>query len=309
MPIGVYIRTKKRSQESKEKIRNALLGLKRTDETKNKIRKSKLGTHASEETRKKMSESHTGIKNPLFGKTGKDTPCFGRTGDKHPMFGKHHSEETKKKMSITRTGKRASEETKKKMSIISTGRVHSNKTKLKISKCNKGRLAGAKNPMFGKTGERHPMFGKTGERHPMFGKHHSEETKKKLHDTHIGENNSMYGRTGSSSPNWKGGTSYGIYCLKFNERRKRAVRDYFNNLCICTGEPQYNKALNVHHVDHDKEQGCNGKPFNLVPMCDKHHNLEQHHREEYKAYINKTLREGFKWGIWNEEEYMEKVMY
>jgi len=26
-------------------------------------------------------------------------------------------------------------------------------------------------------------------------------------------------------------------------------------------------------------------------------------------YINKTLEEGFKWGIWNREEYIEKVMY
>jgi len=67
--------------------------------------------------------------------------------------------------------------------------------------------------------------------------------------------------------------------------------------------------LNVHHIEHDKEEGCNGKPFNLVPMCDYHHRREVHHEEDYKAYINKTLREGFKWGIWNEQEYIDKVMY
>ena len=92
-------------------------------------------------------------------------------------------------------------------------------------------------------------------------------------------------------------------------KEKKAVRDFFNNLCICTGEPSYTNALSVHHIYHDKNEGCNGLPFNLVPMCAEHHSKEIFKEEEYKAYINKTLREGFKWGIWNEEEYKEKVMY
>lgn len=104
---------------------------------------------------------------------------------------------------------------------------------------------------------------------------------------------------------------YGKYCSKFNNKRKKAVRDFFGNTCICSGELEsdlpYN--LSIHHIDHDKEQGCNGKPFNLVPMNRRHHGFEGHHKEEYAMYINKTLREGFKWGIWNEQEYIEKVMY
>jgi hypothetical protein len=44
-------------------------------------------------------------------------------------------------------------------------------------------------------------------------------------------------------------------------------------------------------------------------MNTSHHLREQYNKEEYATYINKTLREGFKWGIWNEQEYIEKVMY
>lgn len=125
------------------------------------------------------------------------------------------------------------------------------------------------------------------------------------------------GQSGENSPMWNGGTSFEPYCSKFNARRKKAVRDFFNNTCLACGKLSSenvvrNKGiinLPVHHADHDKEQGCNGRPFNLVPLCNDCHADELHNQEEYHQYINKTLREGFKWGIWNEEEYIEKVMY
>ena len=43
------------------------------------------------------------------------------TGEKNPMYGKHHSEETKKRISEAKTGKHFSEESKKKMSEAQTG--------------------------------------------------------------------------------------------------------------------------------------------------------------------------------------------
>ena len=49
----------------------------------------------SEDTRNKMSKAQTGEKNHMFG----------MTGEKHPMFGKHHSEESKKRMSENRPSK------------------------------------------------------------------------------------------------------------------------------------------------------------------------------------------------------------
>lgn len=42
-------------------------------------------------------------------------------GESHPMYGKHHSEESKKKMSDIKKGKRHTEETKKKLSELNSG--------------------------------------------------------------------------------------------------------------------------------------------------------------------------------------------
>lgn len=63
-------------------------------------------------------------------------------GDKHPMYGKHHSEETKKKISESNKGRKLSNETKK-----------------KISEGNKGKqwMKGENNPMFGNHSP-HPKF-------------------------------------------------------------------------------------------------------------------------------------------------------
>ena len=119
------------------------------------------------------------------------------------------------------------------------------------------------------------------------------------------------GASGENSPMWKGGVSFEPYCPRFNKRRKEAVREFFGRRCLACGveEKDCRTKLPVHHVDHDKEQGCDGKPFNLVPFCKSCHADELYKQDEYIVYVNKTLEEGFKWGIWNKEEYMEKVMY
>ncbi len=118
-------------------------------------------------------------------------------------------------------------------------------------------------------------------------------------------------KSGEKSPQWKGGTSFFPYCPKFNEARKEVVREFFGRKCLACGvdEVEFKNRLPVHHVDHNKNQGCDGKPFNLVPLCIKCHGEEIWNEEEYRQYINKTLEEGFKWGIWNEQEYIKKVMY
>jgi hypothetical protein len=278
------------------------------------------GKHLSEEIRKKISESKQNISEETRKKIS-NAHRGKHIGEKNPMFGKTHSEETRKKISTANLGRPS----------VFKGKHHSKETRKKMSEDRKGKLSGSKNPFYKKTGKDHPCFGlkkseesrkkisetrkrkiasgeiainkKVGKENPMFGKKHSDEARKKMSDAlkgiHVGEDN----------PAWNGGTSFFPYCQKFNKKRRKAVREFFNYLCICTGEPSYTRELSVHHIDHDKEQGCNGKPFNLVPMNPEHHAKEQYNKEEYKAYINKTLREGFKWGIWNEQEYIEKVMY
>ena len=68
------------------------------------------------------------------------------------------------------------------------------------------------------------------------------------------------------------------------------VREFFGYKCLACGkdEMELRMKLSIHHIDHDKEQGCNGKPFNLVPLCINCHSKEVHYEDEFKTYINKT---------------------
>ena len=68
--------------------------------------------HHCKETKRKMSEA----------KKGKDNPMYGKKGENHPMYGKHHTEETRKKLSKIHKGKILSEETKRKMSEARKGK-------------------------------------------------------------------------------------------------------------------------------------------------------------------------------------------
>jgi hypothetical protein len=226
---------------------------------------------------------------------------------------------------MSMAGKKHSEEARKKMSEGHKGVPHSKEHSENIGKALKGREITWTEKL----------------RKYRVGKKASEETKEKMSKAHAGENNHQFGKpltqehkeklskiriekklgSGEKNGQYIDGRSYFPYCFKFNNRRRHAVRSFFDFMCIACGCHQdenivYLKGkgfrlekLPVHHVDHDKEQGCNGKPFNLVPLCRKCHMREGNNQEEYRKYVNKTLQEGFKWGIWNEEEYKLKVMY
>jgi hypothetical protein len=235
------------------------------------------------------------------------------------FLGKHHTPETLEKMrNSTPREVRSTRVSGEKNPMF--GRKHSEETKEKIRKSRIGKYSGKNSPLYGKPKSKDhckkiseaKIKNYVKEKHPNFGKHHPPKTLEKMRNVKLGKKASeetIKKLSGENASAWKGGTSFMPYCPKFNKKRKKAVREFFNNLCICTGEPSYDKELSVHHIDHDKEQGCNGKPFNLIPLNSEHHAKEGWNQEEYKAYINKTLREGFKWGIWNKQEYMDKVMY
>jgi hypothetical protein len=61
-----------------------------------------FGYHHTKEARENQSKKHMGENNPMFGRTGDKNPMFGRTGDKSPLFGKHPSEETRKKIRLSK---------------------------------------------------------------------------------------------------------------------------------------------------------------------------------------------------------------
>lgn len=92
---------------------------------------------------------------------------------------------------------------------------------------------------------------------------------------------SLAGRfTGAQSPVWKGGISFEPYCPKFNKTLKESIREQYNRTCQKCGEKEGKRKLHVHHVNFDKNAGCYGKPWNLVPLHGGCHAWTTHHRFE-----------------------------
>ena len=99
---------------------------KMTPESIEKVRQWHLGRKLSEETKKKISDHHKGL----------------YAGQNSPMYGKHHTEETKRKLSESaksRTGWKHSEETKKKIGAKHKGKIVSRETREKLSKARTGK--------------------------------------------------------------------------------------------------------------------------------------------------------------------------
>jgi hypothetical protein len=96
------------------------------------------GISLSDETKRKLSESHKGI----------------QSGEKHPMFGKHHTDDSKLKISLAHRGRKQTEEVIKKRVEAMSWYRHTEETKAKIGAAN----AGENNAMFGKYGELNPTW-------------------------------------------------------------------------------------------------------------------------------------------------------
>lgn len=105
------------SKETKRKISLANKGKIPSIETRLKMSKSAEGRRHSEETKKKIAESNKG-----------------RLGG---MLGKHHSENTKLKMSLVHIGHKVMEETRRKISIANKGHVISEESRYKLSESHK----------------------------------------------------------------------------------------------------------------------------------------------------------------------------
>jgi len=105
----------------------------------------------------------------------------------HNLKGKIFSEETRKKMSIARTGTHPSPETRRKLSIARTGTHHSAESREKISIAKTGRK-------FSLESRRKMSIAKTGKNHPMWEKHPSLKTRRKMSIARTGKNNHNFGK-------------------------------------------------------------------------------------------------------------------
>lgn len=82
--------------------------------------------------------------------------------------GKHHSDETRRKISEAKKGHTVTEETRRKMSEAQKGRTFTEETRRKMSEAQKG------------------------ENHPLFGKHRSDETRRKISEAMKGKKRKSY---------------------------------------------------------------------------------------------------------------------
>ena len=92
------------------------------------------------------------------------------------------------------------------------------------------------------------------------------EVKAKMSIRMMGKLNPMYEMLGSRNPNWHGGLSNEPYPIEFRDRLKERIRARDNYHCRLCGVPQEEclRALDVHHIDHDKE---NLAELNLISLC------------------------------------------
>jgi len=167
------------------------------------------------------------------------------------MKGKHHSETSKKKMSISQLNRKERD-----------GFINSPEARRKLSRALKGKPSKTK-------GEKHPNYGKhlpeetkqkisetwktkykNGYHHPLQGKHHSEEAKQKNREKHLGKNN--YG--------WNSNREeiYAPYGVNFYDDVIREEKWTFQNgRDLLTGiKLKRGHESHLHHIDYKKENDC-----------------------------------------------------
>ena len=122
-------------------------GYKQSEEWVEKRVESRKWYRPSEETKKRMSEAKSGSNNPFYGHSW--------------------NEKQRELIILSHLGKRHSEEAKKKISL---------------SRINYYNLHPEAKPI----GKNNPMYNKKGKLNPMFGKHLSEEARSKLSKSRMG---------------------------------------------------------------------------------------------------------------------------
>ena len=156
---------------------------------------------------------------------------------------KNPSDETRRRMSRARTN--PSDETRRRMS-----RAQRNKsvaTRQKLAKA-------ATNPSAETLRLR---------RAATVGQTRDEEQRKRMSAGHQGIDIKDWTEYATESP----------YCEKFNQACREKNREKYDRLCFICGKTEKDNGarLSVHHVDMNKQQGCDDHEWQLVPLCKKHH--------------------------------------
>src|SRR5574343_1203857 len=105
-----------------------------------------------------------------------------------------------------------------------------------------------------------------------------------------GKYNSKF-RSGPNNQNWKGGISFEPYPFEFNSELKLKIRERDGFTCQLCGVKENGRALDVHHINYDK-QDCSEK--NLISLCQQGNGCHQKtngNREYWKEDVEDWMKE------------------
>jgi len=99
---------------------------------------------------------------------------------------------------------------------------------------------------------------------------------------------------------WESLASKKEYCPLFDKECRESNREKYGRMCFLSGLPESKnitkngkqRKLSVHHVDMNKQQGCNGIRWKLVPLCLEYHGKV--HKELWIARITWLIN-----NVWN----------
>jgi hypothetical protein len=148
------------------------------------------------------------------------------------------------------------------------------------------------------------------------GRHHTEESKRKMsesakkrapvsEETRLKMSISCKKRLENpeNNPSWRGGISIGKYCHEFNDEIRQCTRDKYNNCDYISGLPDHvcnsRRKLDVHHVDYNKEQGCDEHDWQLIPLSQSNHLRTNFRRSFWNRLFTYSLQ-------YDEEYYKEE---
>lgn len=110
----------------------------------------------------------------------------------------------------------------------------------------------------------------------------TEETRRKISEGNKGKIISGEARRrisashqGITYDEWEDFANDKLYCPAFNERCRESNRNKYGRVCFVCGKPEIEnltktnkmRKLSVHHVNMQKEQGCYGFKWKLIPLC------------------------------------------
>lgn len=171
-------------------------------------------------------------------------------------------------------GVKGAEEVRRKFSKSYIGKkVHSEEFKLKSSERMKSNNPMKNKEIAKKVGESHK--GKlTGELNPA----KRPEIRKKISAS----------KQGIPLEKWEKFTHFEPYGEEFNNNFKNSIRKRDNQICMNCGihREKIRRALNIHHINYNKELNCFE---NCISLCDNCHSLTNSNREYWTKHLQLLL--------------------